>query len=370
MSTEVALLDPQRIRQLFDLSSAVYTDRGGVFSDDPYPAFHRLRETGPVHPGVVGPLAGFHGEAVFQGLPFPELPHFSVFDYDNCAAVMRDTATFVSAQPPAPGAASANLSILTMDGARHRSYRLLVQPSFVPRKATWWVQRWIQSTVDALIDVIQDNGRADLNVEFCAAIPLLTICGSFGVRTEEALDIREAVVSGGPGIDTFARIVLPIVAARRKQPADDLISVLVRAEVTDEQGQRHVLDDAEVMGFAYLLLTAGSGTTWKQLGITLFALLTHPGWLDAVRGGDVPLSAAVEEALRWQPTDPMFSRHVAVDTALHGVDIPKGSVVHLCFGAANRDPSRWERPDEYDPSRPSQGNLGFGTGPSPCATSS
>src|SRR5437879_4712537 len=264
MSADVSLLDPQRIRQLFDLNSAVYADRGGWFEGDPYPAFHRLRETGPVHPGVVGPLAGFHGEALFQGLPFPERPHFSVFDYETCAAVMRDTATFVSAEPPAPGAASMDTSILTMDGARHRSYRLLVQPSFVPRKAAWWVRRWIQSTVDALVDTIQGNGRADLNVEFCAAIPLLTICGSFGVPTGEALDIREAVVSGGRGMETFARIVLPIVAARRRQPADDLISVLVRAEVTDEQGRRHVLGDAEVMGFAYLLLTAGSGTTWKQ----------------------------------------------------------------------------------------------------------
>nr|MDT0666669.1 hypothetical protein [Micromonospora sp. DSM 115978] len=149
---DVTTLDPQRIRELFDLRSDVYATRGGAFETDPYPAFHRLRETGPVHPGVVGPLVGFHEDAFFQGLPYPDLPHFSVFDYVTCQAVLRDPVTFPSA-PETPGVeqSMSKTVMLFMDGARHRRYRALVQSSFVPKRGGWWTERWISDTVHALV---------------------------------------------------------------------------------------------------------------------------------------------------------------------------------------------------------------------------
>jgi cytochrome P450 len=359
-------LDPERLRELFDLRGSAYASRGGAFEGDPYPGFHALRESGPVHEGIPGPLVGFHGEALFQGLPFPERPHFSAFDNDTCDAVFRDGVNF-SSSPHAPGSEEVlhETTILYMDGDRHRRYRTLVQPSFVPKRAQWWIDRWIRTTVDALIDSFAGRGRADLNIDLCAPIPLLTICGSFGVTVPEALDIRAAVTSDGFGLGRFVEIVAPIIAARRDAPTDDLISVLVQAEVTDD-GTRHVLSDDEVLGFAFLLLAAGSGTTWKQMGITLLALLTHPEWLDRARDEPGVLRSVIEEALRWTPTDPVFARFVTSDVTLHGVDIPAGAVLHLCLGAANRDPSRWDRPDEFDPARPVQSHLGFGGGAHIC----
>jgi cytochrome P450 len=356
-------LDPERIRRLFDLRSNVYATRGGAFDEDPYPAFHRLREAGPVHEGIVGPLIGFHGDAFFQGLPYPDLPHFSAFDFETCDAVFRDGETY-SSRPPDGG--GLNASILYMDGAEHRRYRALVQPSFLPKRARWWVENWIERTVQALIDRIEPEGRADLNVDVFAAIPLLTITGSFGISIADALDIRAAVTSDGLGLGEFLRIVPPIVAARREKPRDDLISVLVEAEVADETGVTHRLTDEEILGFAFLLLAAGSGTTWKQLGITMLALLRHPEWIDAVREDAEVLRPVIEESLRWTPTDPMFSRFVARDTQLGGVIVPEGAVMHVCLAAANRDPARWERPDEFDPSRPSQAHIGFGDGSHIC----
>ncbi|OHV32087.1 MULTISPECIES: cytochrome P450 [Pseudofrankia] len=364
--SDIVTLDPRRIRELFDLRSDVYASRGGSFEKDPYPDFHRLRETGPVHPGVLGPLVGYHGEGFFQGLPFPELPHFSVFDYATCQDVLRAGDTFVS-RPTAPGPEldMADSVMLYFDGDRHRRYRALVQGSFVPKRGPWWTERWVRATVDALIDTFESNGRADLNVEFCAAIPLLTICGSFGVGAEDALRIREAATSDGRDRAVLAEILLPIIRARRLEPKDDIISVLVQAELT-EDGTRQALSDTDILGFALLLLAAGSGTTWKQMGITLLALLTHPHSLEAVRADRALLRPAIEESLRWLPTDPMFSRYALRDTELGGVAIPAGSVVHLCFAAANRDPARWERPDEFDPSRPPGAHLGFGGGPHIC----
>ena len=131
----------------------------------------------------------------------------------------------------------------------------------------------------ALIDAFEERGRAELNVELCAAIPVLTITGSFGIPVDQALDVRESLSQP----ERIMEIMAPIVAARREQPANDLISVLVEAEVTDEEGNTHRLTDAEIYSFALLLLAAGSGTTWKQMGTTLAALLLEPELLEAVR---------------------------------------------------------------------------------------
>ena len=366
MSTnEMAGLDRDRVRELFDLRSAFNVHNGGDYEADPYPIWHELRETGPVHEGTVHALSGYPGEAMFHGLPEPDRPHFSVFSYEACDTAYRDETLFASSpdaiDPELDGSSLFN-SMLTMNGDPHRRYRGLVQPSFVPARAKWWVANWIQSTVDHLVDSLVGTGEAELNVDFCAAIPVLTITGSFGVPVDQALEIRASLVNPM----RTAEILAPIVAARREHPEDDLISVLVQAELTDEHGVTHRLSDAEIHSFAILLLAAGSGTTWKQMGITLAALLDRPDVLAEVRENRELLRPAIEEGLRWSPTDPMFSRWVTRDVDFFGTQIPKGAVVHLCLGAANRDPARWERPDEYDLHRPLKPSLGFGGGSHIC----
>ncbi len=365
MSAELRL-DPVRLKELFDLNSPIYATRGGSFDTDPYPIINRLRDEAPVHEGIFGEMVGYHGEGYFQGLPYPDRRHFTAFDFETCDIIMRDAERFT---PQANAHESATplheTTMLYMEGDQHRSYRALVQPSFVPKKAQWWIDQWIRATVDGLIENIEANGRADLNVEFFAPIPMLTICGSLGVGIADALDIREAVTSDGVGLGRFFEIVMPIVKARRAEPGDDLISVLVQAELTDDAGT-HVLTDEEVLGFAFLLLAAGSGTTWKQMGITMAALLTHPEWIERIRQDPTVLRPVIEESVRWMPTDPMFSRFVRSDTTLAGVDMPAGSAIHASFASANRDPKRWERPDEFDPGRPMQTHLGFGGGPHIC----
>jgi cytochrome P450 len=361
------VLDRDRLRSLFDLRSDVYASRGGTFDTDPYPTFQRLRETGPVHPGAPHEPLGWTGDVFFQGLPYPERPHFSAYDYQTCARVLQDDQDFVTNTPALPGEPQMpDAAILFMDGQRHRRYRKLVQPSFVPGKAVWWLDNWIRGTVASLIDGFAADGRADLNAEFCAPIPLLTITGSFGITIEEALDVRAAVTSDGQDTATLARLLIPTIAARRAAPTDDLISVLVQAEVTDEDGKLHRLTDEEVLAFAFLLLAAGSGTTWKQMGLTIVALLNHPRALAAAQADRAFLRGVVEESLRWMPTDPVFARFVARDCTLGGVDLPAGAVVHACLAAANRDPARWERPDEFDPFRRPQAHIGFGSGPHTC----
>jgi cytochrome P450 len=361
------LLDRERIRTLFDLRSDVYASRGGTFAVDPNPIFRRMRETGPVHPGTPHEVLGWDGDVFFQGLPYPQRSHFSAYDYESCVTILKDDRHFVTSAPARAGEPELiNASILFMDGRRHRDYRTLVQPSFVPGRALWWLENWVGKTVDRLIAAFEHAPSVDLNVEFCAPIPLLTITGSFGITVEEALDVRAAVTSNGQDTGTLARILAPIVASRRQDPRDDLISVLVQAEITDEDGGIQRLSDHDVMGFALLLLAAGSGTTWKQMGITLLALLQHQEALAAARGDRTFLRSVIEESVRWTPTDPVFARFVSEDCQLGGVDIPAGAIVHACLAAANRDSSRWEKPDEFDPFRPYKPHIGFGHGPHTC----
>ena len=172
-----------------------------------------------------------------------------------------------------------------------------------------------------LIDGFVDDGRAELNVDFAAAIPVLTITGSFGVPVEQALDHpRVALSDRRRSSRCSSRSSRP----GASEPSDDLISVLVEAEYTDEDGVLHRLSDAEIYSFAMLLLAAGSGTTWKQMGITLAALLQRPEVLDAVRDDRALLRPAIEESLRWMPTDPMFSRWVTRDVELPRCAPPRG----------------------------------------------
>jgi cytochrome P450 len=368
---EVVKLDRNRIRDLFDLRRRG-EGNAPLYEDDPYPGFHRLCAEAPVHAGTVHELLGHEMEGGFQGLPEPGRPHFSAFSYAACSEAFRDDGLFTSSPVEVRGdeGAGVNASMLYMNGPRHRRYRSLVQPSFVPAQAKWWIENWINVTVNALIDGFETDGRAELNVDFDAAIPMLTITGSFGIDVDDALDIRAALArsqSGevSEGYATMHRILMPIIAARRERPQDDLISVLCQAEMKDDEGI-HRLDDQQIFGFSYLLLAAGSGTTWKQLGITLTALLTNPEFLARISDDRSLLRPAIEESLRWTSTDPTFARYVARDADFYGLEVPAGSVMHMCLGAANRDPQRWEDPDTYDIDRPVLPSLAFGSGPHIC----
>jgi cytochrome P450 len=101
------------------------------------------------------------------------------------------------------------------------------------------------------------------------------------------------------------------------------------------------------------------------MGAALFALLSHPDQLAEVIRDRSLLDDAILESVRWYP-QPLFPRRVIRDTQLHGVDLPAGAHLHLCLGAANRDPSRWEEPDRFDIHRPFRRSLAFAAGAHSC----
>jgi cytochrome P450 len=283
-------------------------------------------------------------------------------DFDS--GFYRDTGTFTDA-------------ILGMDGPRHRKFRDVIQTWFQPDAAsTWWRDKVIAPLVNELVGAFENDDRADLNAQLFARLPMRTATEGFGLSAEEGLDFRRYILGSmrhdatpqqkGAAMQAANAILDRVIRARQAEPQDDIISRLVQAELDDEDGERRKLTVEEVASYCRLIVFAGGGTTWKQLGITTFALLNHPEQLEAARADRSLLPKAILESARWYPNDPMFPRKAKRDTVLEGVEIPAGSVMHLCLGAANRDPSRWERPDEFDIFRPVQRSVAFAAGAHSC----
>jgi cytochrome P450 len=269
--------------------------------------------------------------------------------------------------------------ILGMIGEEHRRYRSAVQPMFIrPKAMTWWQQNWIDEAVVSLLDRFTGRQGADLNEELCARLPVHVVTRGIGMSGDEALTFREHLTRGTVGsrglsaaekahaLAEVNRMLKELIIARRGQPADDVVSGLIRCELQFPDGSTGKLTDEEVFCYCRLIMLAGGGTTWRQLGITLHALLTNYQFWEACRDNRSLIAPAIEESLRWRPTDPTFPRLLTQEIEVEGVTIPAGSRVDLCLGAANRDPSRWDNPHLYDLFRPAKHHLGFGVGPHLC----
>jgi cytochrome P450 len=362
--------EADRFKELYDVERHVMATDGGILVEDPYPAFAEVRAKGPVHKGSVRELLGYGPGGMNLR---PEAPVYSAFSFEANDIVLRENDVFSSTFYAGFTTLMFGKSILEMVGEEHRRYRALVQPAFSPKRAQWWIDRWIASIVDEAVSGFEQRGYAELNAELCARIPLQTITMSFGLSREEAFEFREGTRDGmASGMDDPAArherttaMLRRVIEDRRVNPQDDVITELVESEI-EEDGERHLLTDDDIYGFARLILTAGSGTTWRQLGILLVGLLREPALLDAVRDDRELLRRTIDEAVRWEPTDPIFRRLVTKDVELCGVDIPAGAVVEMNLGAGNRDPDRWDDPDRFDPYRTPRSNLGFAGGPHVC----
>jgi cytochrome P450 len=362
--------EADRFKELYDVEKHVRATDGGVLVEDPYPAFAELRAQAPVYKGSVRDLLGYGA----GGLNLrPDAPTYSAFSFEANDIALRENEVFSSTFYAGLVTQMFGRSILEMVGDEHRRYRALVQPAFSPKRAQWWIDNWIGSLVDEAVSGFEHRGYAELNAELCARIPLQTITASFGLTREEALDFRQQAGEGmasdaGSALARHERttaMLKRVIEERRAEPQDDVITLLVESEI-EEDGERHLLTDDEIYGFARLILTAGSGTTWRQLGILLVALLREPALLDAVREDRELLRRAIDEVLRWEATDPIFRRLVTQDVELCGVELPAGSVLEMVLGAGNRDPERWDDPDRFDPYRPPKSNVGFAGGPHVC----
>jgi cytochrome P450 len=376
MSSTLTSDDP-RYRELFDPAKEASANGGQVLGDLTL-AMNALRDRAPVQKGSLRELLGL---ADTHAMYNRRREHYTLLDFKSCERGFRENLLFSSeVYKESPGVQMLGETILQMTGDEHRRRRAVVQPMFVrPKAKTWWEQNWIHEAVQILLDRFSAHDAADLNLELCARLPVYIVTRGMGLSGDEALNFREHLLRGTIGATgrdpaqaahsyaEVARMLKELIAARRAHPGDDVVTGLINNEFQLADGGTRKLTDEEIFGYCRLIILAGGGTTWRQLGITLHALLTHYRFWEACRADRKMIEPAIEEGARWRPTDPTFPRLMMQDVELEGVLIPAGARVDLCLGAANRDPARWENPDEYDIYRPTKHyHLGFGLGPHQC----
>jgi cytochrome P450 len=300
-----------------------------------------------------------------------ERPAFHVTCWSDIDTVLRDGDTFSSSINAETVGRFMGPNMLALDGDAHRSYRALVAQAFRASQLAKWEQSLILPTINRLIDRIAPKGRAELIEEVVSPFPAQVICGIAGLPQDDgaqllqwtndihrgALD-EEAAMAAALAMQAYLE---PFVEHRRTVPGDDIISDIIHAEIEGEK-----LNDAQIYGFLRLLLPAGSESTFRAIANALVALLTMPELLSRISADRSLLPAFIEESLRRDASLSLVARVTTREVVLGGCPIPAGSPIRVFTASANRDETRFDRPDRFDMDRPSYRHRTFGTGQHQC----
>lgn len=333
---------------------------------NPYPIYARLRREDPV---------------ALVHLPFFGKTYF-ISRYDDVAAAFKDPriSTDVLAGTRANGIsgrlAPRSISVLgqnmlTKDDPEHRRLRDLVHKAFTPKRIQEMAIR-VQTVTDELLDKAASKGDVDLVADFALPIPLVIISEMLDVPEADRMAFHrltaaflESTTSGllhtvlsygklKQIIAYFERLI----AARRQNLGDDLVSALIEAE---DAGDR--LSEGELVGMLFLLLLAGHETTVNLIASGTLALLEHPDQLERLRAQPELFDSALEELLRYtNPVELSTPRFAKEAFTWHGVDIPAGHRILVGVGSANRDETVFANPDVIDITRSPNKHLAFGFG--------
>lgn len=302
--------------------------------------------------------------------------------YDDVVSVLKDerlakdqfrtlSAEQVKKQPWMPSIFKPLLSnMLDSDPPRHTRLRALVQRAFTPQRIDAMRNR-IELLAHALLDRLEKCNHFDLIRDFALPLPATVIAEMLGVPVRDRHRFHRwsnAIVSvnwskwdmikGIPSVWRFLRYVRALVEKRRADPQDDLISALVQVREAGDQ-----LSEDELVAMIFLLLIAGHETTVNLIANGTLALLQHPDELQKLRETPTLIHSAIEELLRFAPPlDTATERYTREGVAIAGATIPSGSLVFAVISSANRDESRFGRPDELDIGREPNKHLSFGMG--------
>ena len=337
---------------------------------DPYPIYRQLRERGPLQ------------------LPESNLVVFSAFP--DCDAVLRHPSSCsdrlkstVAQRSVAAGQEARPFGtpgFLFLDPPDHTRLRRLVSKAFSP-KVVKSLEGDIADLVDGLLDNVERSGRFEAIAELAHPLPVAVICRLLGVPLEDEPQFSAASTLLAQGLDPFIAFtgqthgmeerleaglwlrgyLRELLAQRRAQPADDLMSGLIAVEESGDQ-----LTEDEIVATCNLLLVAGHETTVNLIANAMLAMLRHPQHWAALSRDAGRAPAIVEESLRYDPPVQLVGRVAGDDMTINGVAVPKGDTMMLLLAAAHRDPAVIERPDEFDPGRAAVRHLAFGLGPHFC----
>ncbi|GHI85952.1 cytochrome P450 [Streptomyces xanthophaeus] len=259
--------------------------------------------------------------------------------------------------PPAPPG-----EFLLMDDPQHNRYRKPLVGKFTARRMRLLTER-IEQITTACLDAMEKTGpSADLVTAFAKPIPTIVICELLGVPYEDRDSFQEQIdkfMNGETNDEDLMaaytatqNYLAELVAAKRANPTDDVLSELTDSDLTDE----------ELQGISLILLAAGFDTTANMLSLGVFALLQNPEQLAALRAEPALIDQAVEELLRYLSVAKSFMRTALEDVEVGGQTIEAGTTVVLSYNTANRDPERYADPHVLDLRRDAGGHLAFGHG--------
>ncbi|MDC0713398.1 cytochrome P450 [Stigmatella sp. ncwal1] len=332
------------------------------FQANPYPGYAQLRRDAPV---IQVEPAGF----------------WAISRYEDVAFVIKNPQLFSSQgfkaawQPAWVGYNPLANSMIASDGAGHTRMRTLVSRAF-NASAIQRLEARIRKLSHRLADELAQQGEADFVSQFAMPLPAFVIgellgldvslhhrfkswSDDFASVTPEPLNPEHAQRTR-TSIADATRYITEVIEARRRSPADDLVSDLVRAEV---EGQS--LTSQEIVDFLVLLLVAGLETTVHLLANSLLFLAERPAEYARLRADPTLVPKFIEEMLRYDAPVQTLLRIVTSDITLSGVTIPKGEVVLALIASANRDERQYPEPDRFDLHR-EQPSLSFGYGAHYC----
>ncbi len=364
-----------------------------LFTTNPYSVYARLRSEAPVYwSPYFGQWLVSRGELVVEVARQWEI--FSSVGWDSF--FLSQLPSDLRPEIPTVIDHFQTVNISTTDPPVHTRLRRLLSKAFTPRRVAMLENR-IRGITERLLDEIcqgsekasndpEGNDRRnaagevhfDLIADLAYPLPVAVIGELYGVGASDYADLKrwsKAVVAytGSSvarshlaleldgALAEFRAYLRVLVAERRRQPRDDLLSDLVAAVDEDER-----LTEDELVATSINLLFAGHETTTNLIGNGTLALLRHPDQLALLRECPDLLPAAVEELLRYDSPVQRVRRITTRDILLGGREIPQGTPVTAFLGSANRDPELWGRPDALDVTRPDVAPLSFGGGPHYC----
>ena len=314
-----------------------------ALQEDPYPAFARLRDEAPLHHDADGGV-------------------WLLSRYADVAAVLRDAEAFSNGTGAGSDPALDLIGrgdLLNLDPPRHDELRRIVRGAFAPA-AVAALEPAVRATVRALVEPLAERGRGDLAAELAWPLPVATILSVLGLPAADAPHVTALVrrldgPDGQAALGTLAelRAYVDDAAAR---PRDGVIGQIARARADGR------LDAAEVGGLVTGLVLAGTATVACLVSNGLLVLQRHPGQLALLREAATVPAPAIEELLRFESPVQTLPRRTTRAVGLHGREVPEGETLLLLLGSANRDPRRFERPDELDLRRPHVRHAALGGG--------
>ena len=342
--------------------------------EDPYEYYRALREQAPVYRM---PDSGAYVLSRYRDIQWamshPELysidllgkAGFSMFQHAEarevleCHGIPRNTK--LSSDPP-----------------EHKGYRGIVNASFTAGRVNASAA-FVKGVIDELLDGLAQGGVRDFLREFASPLPVRVIANRLGLPAGDVPRIKvwsdawveplgyactkeREIEIAWLGVE-LQRYLAEKFAEKRRSPGEDILSDLVQGRLPDGRP----LSEPEAMGLAEHMLVGGHETITSALSAGLLLWIDHPEVQRELRADPSLLRNFVEESLRLESPSQGFFRYALRDSELHGVKIPAGSMLHLRFAAANRDPEQFPDPDRLDLRRPNPGaHLAFGQGEHHC----